>query len=685
MATNSLNTKGGHVMFSQESNKNHSADIKLDLNLSEDKVEALMLERSNPKNKINAELVASEEVRVPEAYNRFKDLEEKEAFREKLVRELSTSFEKIYGVEKAKEFKKEFLKLAKSLEDNGAVIFGNMIDTEAFQKLIDSYTPKLKNDGSKSWIHSFINLGNHPDFIQNQEFNSAFVHPLMLALISYGAGGAIRMVDARGKDAEPLAVQAQDNMLHIDNTPFRREYKIIVTWERGKPSGPKGQNFVFIPGTHKGVRNCFKAEDGSAWSTEDGSIFTSTDAVDKIFTAQEKLYGKSPIVVEATHPDMPLTTVFEAGALIHHRYRTKEKNIPRSCTIFAFHRAKDNPGKLLDQSYLQQSEIKNGLLNLVLGAEGNTDDNFISAVVANTEVIANKIEALSRPDANSANQNPTRVVPFNERLLSEKELEVWKKTVTAAPTVSEIKQKEAYFHLGDTQSHELTTTMMMYDKHGPLDVILYGDGREEIRKWARNRIREMPQIRLENRLEIFERSKLTQQPSPSQLMTPQALHQTSLELIAYMDSNKDKLSKNGFLDKGEKITSEIAFRSIRQVIADLGEAVLRCASPQTFLSTSLFILWACDELTRFSVGNDKLIAEEPFKAWTQKLLSNYFSTYVLVEKQIEFKKQLSADSTLTQQAHGFTVWKQDSAAGYKNDKEIEKDGNNIKVHKKIGG
>lgn len=59
----------------------------------------------------------------------------------------------------------------------------------------------------------------------------------MIALIAYNVGGAIRLVDARGKDAEPLSILAQDNMLHIDNTPFNEEYKMILTWEKGKPSG----------------------------------------------------------------------------------------------------------------------------------------------------------------------------------------------------------------------------------------------------------------------------------------------------------------------------------------------------------------------------------------------------------------------------------------------------------------
>jgi hypothetical protein len=70
-----------------------------------------------------------------------------------------------------------------------------------------------------------VNLANHPDFLADKEFNEAFLHPILVALVSYRVGGPIRAVDARGKDAEPISVLAQDNMLHIDNTPFNDEYK----------------------------------------------------------------------------------------------------------------------------------------------------------------------------------------------------------------------------------------------------------------------------------------------------------------------------------------------------------------------------------------------------------------------------------------------------------------------------
>jgi len=483
--------------------------IKLDMDLNPNQVDAILNERCSAEP-IVPELVTESEIREPNAYNRFRDLDIKQTFRKKLKASLAAAFEAQFGKQMVADFIGEFERLASELETHGAVIFGNMIQVQNFEKLIAEYSRKLSNDGSKSWIHTYLNFGNHPDFLTDADFSGAFVHPLLVCLMAYSAGGPMRMVDARGKDAEPLAVQAQDNMLHIDNTPFRKEYKVILTWERGKPSGPKGQNFVFIPGTHKGVRNCQVNSDGMAWSTEDGSIFITNDAIQTVFDVQEKMLpGRSPVVVEASHPDMPLTTVFEAGALVHHRYRTKEKNVPRSCVIVAFHRALDNPGQFLSEEYLNKVADEGSLSHLLMGSHANnTEDKFIHALVNNIAVLADKMTELSSLEARA-----TKIVPYAARLLDKSELEKWKAVVTAAPTVEAIKAKEIPFELGKALSHELLSEMMKYDKHGPLDLILYGDGREEIRKWARNRIREMPLARLNERLLQFADWELKEEPT----------------------------------------------------------------------------------------------------------------------------------------------------------------------------
>jgi hypothetical protein len=569
---------------------------------------------------IKPDLVEPKDVAAPAHYNRFAQLDEKDHFRKKLGAALHAEWMKSYGSEKSTTLMQAFMQLTQSVDDSGAVIFGDLIDKQHFANLIQHYTEILQTRGSKSWIHSFVNFGNHPDFLSNADFNGAFLHPLLITLISYAAGGPIRMVDARGKDAEPLAVMAQDNMLHIDNTPFRSEFKIIVTWERGKPSGPKGQNFVFIPGTHKGVRNCFIDADGKAFSTEDASIFITPKAVQQVFDIQKKLSNNNANqVVEVSDKDKPLTTVFQAGALVHHRYRTTEKNIPRSCIIVAFHRAQDNPGQFMRPDQVSHYANDNDLLTLLLGDHrDNTDDHFIKSILQHTNLLVDKIEEIIK-------EKGTVVLPQKQRELSNEELEVWKKVVTSAPTVEAIKISKINEH--DNSKHYLLE-MMKYDKHGPLDLILYADGHEEIRKWARNRIREISPDELDKR--FTEWSKQLEAPTIHALMLPEQLKQITDQLVIFIDKLDLSARESAQLDSHEKISAVDAYRSLRQCIIDLGEAVLRCDSRQAFLSTSLFIFMASDELTRlFHQPSNEL------QNIGKKLLNNYSATVALVNMQIQ--------------------------------------------------
>jgi hypothetical protein len=261
----------------------------------------------------------------------------------------------------------------------------------------------------------------------------------------------------------------------------------------------------------------------------------------------------------------------------------------------------------------------------------NTEELFIAAIASNAKAIAEKITELNAP-----NSQGSKIIPPTTRILTD-ELEKWKTTVTSAPTVEAIKIKTAYFQPGDELTHKLLTEMMKYDKHGPLDLILYGDGHEEIRKWARNRIREMPLSRLENRLTQFFSWDLMTAPSVSALLTPFELQKIAQDLVHAIDELPSQDS--AYLDKSEKISPQDAYRSVRQLITDLGEAIVRCTSRQTFLSTSLFLFWACDELSRLLAGNNEPHNDYLMKN-SSKLLSHYLTTYVLIEKQIIMEQQL---------------------------------------------
>ena len=145
---------------------------------------------------VSAELVRPEEVRAPEVYKRFQQADQKEAFRARLVETIRQNTSDAMA--------ERFLRLAENLDENGAIVFAAILDSPDFQKLIDEYTRIMDESGSQSWLHSYVNLANHPDFLTNGEFNAAFIHLLIIALVSYRIGGPVRVVDARGKDAAPI-------------------------------------------------------------------------------------------------------------------------------------------------------------------------------------------------------------------------------------------------------------------------------------------------------------------------------------------------------------------------------------------------------------------------------------------------------------------------------------------------
>lgn len=596
--------------------------LSMDFDCSPDRIRALFKSRigSSP---VQAELVHPKEVRAPQAYKRFNDTLKKENFRLQLIDALLSQWEARFGIEKASELKEAFLEIANRLDENGATIFASVITSENFQKLIDAYNEVLRTSGSKNWIHAFLNLANHPDFLTNTDYNAAFMHSLLIALVSYRVGGPVRMVDARAKDAEPISVLAQDNMLHIDNTPFNDEYKIILAWEKGKPSGPKGQNFVFLPGTQKGARQCMEGNEGP-YSSENASIFTSLDSIEKVLSFQKSVLGRCS-VVELTHETKPLTTLFAAGSLVHHRHRT-EDGFSRSCIILAFHRAEDNPGQLLDSRHLEKTKAKTDpLFSALFGNQGmNAQKTFIDALTDKSDEMA---ELLSHLHANDAMVE--EIVPTTCEI-GEEELKKWKETCTNAPTVEEKKEKADIVPLGGTFEktefvHRIAQ-MMIYDKHGPLDLILYSDSHEEIRKWARNQIREKKIELLHEQLAQTWSDEVTPLCEEA-LLTPEALQAIGFELAAIAAKKHKEHGGAAVLPEGEKISSSDAYRSVRQLILDLRESIVRCEDKTAYLSTSLFMFWATDTLMRFEIAFDTKTKE-----LGARLLRNYIATAILVAK-----------------------------------------------------
>ncbi|HSD55816.1 MAG TPA: hypothetical protein VLA92_01545 [Candidatus Saccharimonadales bacterium] len=577
-------TIGTEVSLGLTGPERESRTLTLDLEgVSDSQVDTLLAERV-PAVSIRPELVLPEDVTAPEVYARLGDQERKGEYRSALRDGLFTAWTEQYGEERATKVLGQFNQLTSVIDEEGALVLGDLIDRGRFGKLVRNYDDVMRRDGSTSLLHSYTNLQNQPDFLGNQDFNGAFFHPLAVALVSNKVGGAVRVVDARAKDAGPITAQAQDNMPHIDNTPFRDEVKVLVTWEQGKASGPKGQNFTYLPGTHKGVRDCLIGSDGP-YSTENASIFIRPEDIDQAFDLQRQVRPGGNTVVEIQDKDRPTTTVFPSGSLVHHRLRT-EAGHSRSGLIIAFHRAGDTPGELI-RDY--EPEGEQPLESRLFGyQDAESDDDFCQTLVGSATEIAEKVEEIF------ADNTGTTIINAEAKTLSDDEMRTWYDIATEAPTVEQIKQREGYFPLGgELDSDEfmdlLGKKMMRHDKHGPIDMILYADGHEEPRKWARNRIREMREEDLVRRLDEW-RDQI-RQPEVADLLTIDDMDEITAQLVANAAAVSPEQRAYGQLDPIERISPQGAYRSVEQLIYDLGENLTRANDRQTYLSASLFQFW----------------------------------------------------------------------------------------------
>lgn len=537
---------------------------------------------------IGPELVSQDQLPAAWAYKRFRDLDDKESYRRKLLQELTDALA-AQGSEAAEIATAALRDLIDQMAEQGAVVLADIVESDDFLELVKRYDELMAREGSRSFIHRFLDLRRSPGMLTDPAVNGALVHPLMIALISYAVGGPIRMIDARGKDAEPLSVLAQDNMLHIDNTPFNDEYKILITWRRGTAQGPAGQNFTFLPGTHKLARTCFVNEDGVPWSSENASIFTTPDSIRKVFDAQRQLGGQDhPTVIEVTDSERPLSDVFAAGSLVHHRFRTASGSA-RSCIILVFHRVADNPGRMVsdveDSSDVSLSELL---------TRGVPDESYQQRFIATLCAAADEIAELLL----KWKKTPQRPVslPLQTKQIDGARFEEWISAATEAPEVREIRNRELTIPYGEVLSAEeffdLIWRLMRFDKHGPLDLILYHDNREEPRKWARNLIREMSADRLYERLLGWLAD--IQQPRPADCLRPLQIHALISEVLKTLPLDEDQDPPADWHFDLLGMSHAEAARSVKHLLEDVAEALLRCEDMAAYLSTSLFAFWAVD-------------------------------------------------------------------------------------------
>jgi len=512
-----------------------------------------------------------------------------------------------------------FLKAVHQVENEGCALFGALIDPVLFAKLIEEYDKVQAKSGNNAFMHSYVNLAVEHEFFLGGTYIQAFSHPLLVAIISYLLGGSIRIVDFRGKNNDPIKINAQDNMLHVDNTPFKEEYKVLLNWRRGQVKGPSGQNFTFLPWTHKGNRDVRIDEEGAPWSTERDSLFVTDPAIDGLLDFQ-KIVGGESRVIEATNPEAPLAILFPAGALVHHRYRTEEGD-PRSCIITAFHLSSEHPGQISELPPIVGR--KKNLIEFLVGYQDkNSNEEFLELLGVESTTIQSKLRQLYEPS------HPSKLIPLEPLALKGERLKKWREAVIGAP--SPIKHKVlnnlrlAGLDLSNVESAtETLAAVMDYDKHCNLQMVLYDDGREEIRKPSRKIVGEMRKNDITVRLRPWIQDVCSTPFSQKDLIEPKTLR-VMCDAIASLARN----IADGVVTGEEGVVGEKKlYLSLSRLMLDLGEAIVRCEGIEAFVVTGLFLFLTADQIYERLPEAEKLL----FRHMLVVFLRNYVATVLIVE------------------------------------------------------
>ena len=100
------------------------------------------------------------------------DAEVKDEFRAQLLRNLQKCWCK-------ESTKAKVLELARVSDDDVCALVGGFTDTNRFEQPIAGYTEAQECSGNQISLHSYVDLANHPDFLNGSEYSDAFAHSLL--------------------------------------------------------------------------------------------------------------------------------------------------------------------------------------------------------------------------------------------------------------------------------------------------------------------------------------------------------------------------------------------------------------------------------------------------------------------------------------------------------------------------
>ncbi|MCW7943676.1 hypothetical protein AAW14_16870 [Streptomyces hygroscopicus] len=407
-------------------------------------------------------LVTADRLASPQSYRQLSRRAEDEEFR--------AALEALLGAE-------AFGALCRAVLTEGAVSLTGLIPPAHFERFRRTYDAEMQNRGSRGALHSYLDIVSSTPLLGSSGLWSAVAHPLVVVVIAHALGGPIKIVDLRAKDTYPVDVVARDNTLHLDNSPFIDEYKMVVTWTLGTTKGPAGQGLTYLPRTNRLFRQCFVEADESVWSDEDACVFPSKARVDQALALQSGfLHEAGPLVVHLTDLEAPCHTIFAASRLVHHRYRTSA-GAARSAVMASFHRT-DDSAEMLGAQDSCRSPLQRFLM------AGGSREQFLEALRGEMPRIVAAVDRMA------AEQD--LVVDPRRHLLTGDAFDEWYARQCAGVTLNDLRSdRMAQSPTRASSSVEWLVQRLQYDVQGPLNMPFFSDMRESRRKRARIRLREM--------------------------------------------------------------------------------------------------------------------------------------------------------------------------------------------------
>lgn len=317
-----------------------------------------------------------------------------------------------------------FLKIYEQFEQYGIAMFNNIASDELFIKFMNEYEKLMSSHAIQitSLSHSFITLKEHPDFLSNEYVKDLLLDPISILVFSYYLGAPVAIVEGRAKDTSPIQTKYRDNGPHQDESPFKLEFKIFISWDKGTSHGPSTQPFVAISGSHKLVR---------IRTTEHAANFNNLKVLDEEIFQNDEI-KKDVFVIEAKDIK-PLKSIFITTQLVHHRYRNTEDKKTRSCILLPFHNINriQYQSSFIDKKYLKTfSKLQQFVLNGFWDQDKKTD-LFLQIIKDSKNEISQKLIDTVKYS----------LVDVQSKKMSPKQLDSWRKTISNTSLLNDIKPR----------------------------------------------------------------------------------------------------------------------------------------------------------------------------------------------------------------------------------------------------